>query len=743
VALDGELQRGGPHPLNRSSRLDFLETMPPRSRSVLLAVSLLATLAPPAFAQSRGCMPGGRIGPLPAPPVAPQIPSTTTIFGDTRVDPYAWMRSRTDPRVQDYVAAENAYTTAAMAGTTALQARLAGEMRGRLGAAGLSTPERIGPYLYAQRTDPGRQYPVYTRRRIAPGAAEEVYLDVNELARGHRFLAMGVVKVSPDHRLLAYSADITGAERYTLRFRDLARGADLPERVDGVRGSVEWATDGHTVFYTRPDSTGRLPAVLLRHRLGTDPSADVEVFRERDPRFRVEIYRTRDNRYLVARSLSVTTAEARVVRAERPGERFRLVAARGTGGRYHLQHQGGRFVIYTDLDAPNYRIVSAPERDPAPRHWRDLVPTRDSVTVADYAVFRDHLVLFERANALRPIRIHDLRTGEEHTIPFPEPVYTAYRGSNPEFDTDTLRFVYTSFLTPATAYAYDMRGRVLAPATPTRVPGYDPARYAAERVWATAPDGARVPVSLVYRTPLARDGTRPLLLYGYGAYGISTDAPFDANLLSLLDRGVVYAVAHVRGGQEMGRGWFEGGRLMNKRNSFTDFIAAAETLERLGYTRRGRMVARGGSAGGTLVAAVANLRPDLFCAVVAEAPFTDVLTDMLDTTLTLTAAEWEYWGNPRSAEAYAYIRSYSPYDNVAAHGYPAILATGGMNDTRVDFWQPARWVARLRAAKTDDRLVLLRMDDAGHHGASGRLDAIAAEAFVQAFILDQLGLADR
>ena len=675
-----------------------------------------------------------------SPPAARAVPRADTLHGSVRVDEYSWLRERSNPAVLAHLEAEYGYAEAMMAPREVLRKQLYEEMRARTPGADQTPATRIGPYLYYRRTEPGKQYPVHARKRGSVDAPEEAYLDLNSLAQGHRYFSADLVTVSPDHGLLAVSVDTTGAERYSLRFKDLATGRFLPERIDSVSGNAAWAADRRTLFYTRSDPSQR-PDRIYRHTIGTDPATDVLVFHEPDPLFRVQVYRTKDNRYIVVRSFSVNTAEARFVPADRPRQPLRMIAPRHTGGRYHVEHNDGRFILYTNTDsAANFKISEAPVANPARRNWRDLVPHQSSVLIADYELFRDHLVLFERRDALRPIRIRDLRTGAEHTLSFVDSVYSAFRGSNPDHDTDTLRFTYSSFITPTTTFAYHMASRERAVVKRDSVAGHDPSRYATERTWARAPDGALVPVSLVYRRPLAKDGTRPLLLYGYGAYSFSSDAQFDSRLFSLLDRGVVYAIAHVRGGQEMGRQWYEQGKLLQKRNTFTDFIASAEHLVREGYTSPGRLAIRGGSAGGTLVGAAINMRPELFRAAVAEAPFVDPITALLDPSLRLTTTEWEYWGNPRVQAHYENLKSYSPYDNVRRQRYPSLLVTAGLNDPRVAYWGPAKWVSRLRAHDTGGQPLLLRINmGAGHRGASGRYDALEEEAFVYAFILSQLG----
>jgi oligopeptidase B len=706
-------------------------------RPILLraAVLLAGALALPAAAQTTRQ--------LPPPPVAAEHPKVDTLHGDVRVDPYFWLRDRANPATIAYLEAENAYTDTAMAHTADLQETLYQEILGRIQQTDLSVPTRQGPYHYYTRTEEGKSYPIYARRRGSMEAPEEVILDQNQMAEGHDYFTLGAFSVSPDHRLLAFSVDTTGAERFTLMVKDLASGEILPDRVEPVHFGATWAADNRTLFYTRTDESQR-PDRIFRHVLGSDPASDELVFHEPDPLFRVGISRTKDDRWLVLGSGSFTTSEVRVAPADRPEAGFRVVEPRTQGLLYGLTHQDGRFLIRTNADgASNFKLMSAPVDAPGRASWTDRVRHRDSVLLDGFDVFRDHLVLYERREGLRQIRVMDIRSGDDHSITFDEPVFTASPGANPEYDTRTLRFNYQSMVTPSSVYDYDMASRTRELRKQTEVlGGYDPSAYRSERTWARAADGTMVPVSLVYRAPLARDGSRPLLLYAYGSYGSSTDPTFSSANLSLLDRGVVYAIAHVRGGQEMGRWWYDQGKMLNKMNTFTDFVAVAEHLVREGYTSSERLAARGGSAGGLLMGVVANLRPDLFRAIVADVPFVDVINTMADASIPLTTGEWEQWGNPvASEEEYRYMLSYSPYDNVEAKAYPAMLVTTGLNDPRVAYWEPAKWVARLRATKTGDDLLLLKTHmGAGHGGSSGRYAALRELAFRYAFILDQLGV---
>ncbi|HEX6106526.1 MAG TPA: S9 family peptidase [Gemmatimonadales bacterium] len=671
------------------------------------------------------------------PPAAPVELTVTSIHGETRIDEYAWLRNRDDPAVLAHLEAENRHTEFVMRPTEALQERLYQEMRGRIKETDLSVPEREDGWLYYTRTEAGGQYPIFCRRRDEPGAPEQVLLDQNPLAAGHVYYRLGGFEVSPDHRLLAYSVDTTGNESFTLVVKDLETGELYPEAIGHTSPSLAWAGDSRTLYYIVLDGARR-PCRLFRHTVGTDPERDALVHFEPDESFFLDVSATRSRRWLLLELGSHSTSEVRFADADDPAGEFRVIEPRRPGIEYSAAHHGDRFYIVTNDGAPNFRLVSAPVASPGREHWADVLPYRPAVRLDSVDAFRGHLAVWEREAGLRQVRILDLADGGEHTIAFPEPVYTLRQHANPEFDTTVLRFSYTSLVTPNSVIDYDMAARTWRVMKQTEVlGGYDPSCYRSERLFATAPDGIRVPISLVYRLPLEGGGPRPLLLNGYGAYGISYDPAFSNSALSLLDRGYVVAIAHVRGGEEMGRGWYEDGKLLRKWNSFTDFIAAAEHLVAEGYTAPDRLAIAGGSAGGLLMGAVTNLRPDLFRAVVAEVPFVDVVNTMLDASLPLTVIEYDEWGNPNQREYYEYIRSYSPYDNVEPKDYPHILVTAGLNDPRVAYWEPAKWTARLRARKTDGNRLLLRTNmGAGHGGASGRYDHLREVAFKYAFLLD-------
>jgi oligopeptidase B len=704
----------------------------------------LPSLAPPPGASTVGTISPHPLSPSLEPPVARPVPRASTIHGETRVDEYFWLRNREDPEVLAYLAAENAYTEAMMRPTEPLQERLFLEMRARIRETDLSVPERLDGWLYYHRTATGAQYPIYCRRPADDEAGEEIILDLNPLASGHDYFRLGGWDVSPDHRLLAYTVDTSGAEAFALYVKELATGTLLAETMVNVSPSLAWANDSRTLFYVVLDEARR-PCRLQRHLLGCNPAEDALVHFEADESFFIDIGRTRSNAFMMLDIASHSTSEVRYASADRPEEPFRVIEPRRAGIEYTVTHHDDRFFITTNDGAPNFRLVSAPVTEPSRERWTDVFPNRPGVKVDSTDAFREHLVVYEREAGLKQIRIVELASGADHLVEFPEPVYTVHQHENPEFDTTLLRFTYTSLVTPASVVDYDLAARTWTVRKQTEVlGGYDPARYRSERLFATAPDGTLVPVSLVYQLPLERPGgPRPLLLTGYGAYGVSYDPAFSSSNLSLLDRGMIVAIAHVRGGEEMGRAWYEGGKLLHKRHTFTDFIAAAEHLVAEGFTAPDRLAIIGGSAGGLLMGAVANLRPDLFRVVVAEVPFVDVVNTMLDASLPLTVIEYDEWGNPNEAASYAYIRSYSPYDNVAAQAYPHMLVTAGLNDPRVAYWEPAKFTARLRALKTDANRLLLKTNmGAGHGGASGRWDFLREVAFKYAFVLDVLGMGE-
>ncbi len=675
------------------------------------------------------------------PPVAKEIPKTAAIHGETRTDPYFWLRDRNDPEVIRYLEAENKYTEAMMKHTEELQAKLYKEILGRIKETDLSVPERIDDYFYYTRTQEGLQYPIYARKKGSLEAAEEILLDQNALAAGHKYFRIGAFKVSPNHKLLAYSTDTTGAETYTLVVKDLTTGQLLKDQVPNTYYGVEWGNDNGTIFYITLDAAKR-PYQLHRHSLGADPKQDDLVFHEKDEMFFLTITKTRSKKYLLVDLESKTTSEVHYLDADRPTGKFQVIHARQHDMEYDVEHHGDKFFIVTNENARNFKLMEAPVSSPSKQNWKEVIPHRTAVKLDGAGAFRDHLVLYERENGLRQIRVRNLKSGEIHAVSFPEPVYTVMPAGNPEFNTTTLRFDYNSLVTPRSIFDYDMNTRKRDLKKQYEVlGGYAPALYQSERIFATASDGAKVPISMVYKKGMTRNGKSPLLLYGYGSYGISSDPRFSSDRLSLLDRGFIYAIAHIRGGGEMGRPWYEDGKLLKKENTFTDFIACAEHLIGQKYTSSDRLVIFGGSAGGLLMGAVTNMRPDLFKVVIAKVPFVDVINTMLDESIPLTVTEFEEWGNPKNKQYYDYMKSYSPYDNVQAKAYPHMLVTTGLNDPRVAFWEPAKWVAKLRKRKTGRNVLLLKTNmGAGHGGPSGRYERFKETAFDYAFVLDRLGI---
>jgi oligopeptidase B len=702
----------------------------------------------------------------PQPPVARRQPVESILHGDTRVDDYAWLRHKEDPEVLAYLNAENAYMDAFLQQTSALQEKLYQEMLGRIQQTDLSVPYRLRGYLYFTRTEEGQQYPLHCRRIDNDDAPEQVLLDLNALAHGHSFLGLGSFTVSDDNQLLAFALDTNGYRQYTLQIKDLTSNEVLPFRIERVT-SAAWAADNRTLFYTVEDPTTKRSHRLFRHTLGsTEP--DILIYDEPDERFRVEISCTRSSAYLLLTIASHTTSEVHFLPASQPTANFKLIAPREDTHEYYVDHHfvlpnatnpgatqsAGTFFIRTNSTGRTFRLMTVSPNDARRKFWREFIPTRPDVMLAAADVFQSHLVLFERESGLPYLRVVDLAQATanlaaksdalaaSHRIEFTEPAYSASLGANPEFATPTVRFQYESFVTPRSVFDYDpqTRQRTLLKQQPV-LGGYDSSQYLSERLHATAPDGTRIPISLVSRRDTPRDGSAPLLLYGYGSYSISIPVSFNSNRLSLLDRGITFAIAHIRGGGELGKPWHDAGRMHNKRNTFTDFIAASEHLVALRYTSTDRLIIEGGSAGGLLMGAVSNLRPDLFRIVISHVPFVDVLNTMLDASLPLTVGEYEEWGNPQIAADYAYMKSYCPYTNLEAKNYPTMLVKTGLNDSQVMYWEPAKYVAKLRTLKTDSNPLLLKINmGAGHGGASGRYDYLREISLDYAFLLTQLGI---
>jgi oligopeptidase B len=602
-------------------------------------------------------------------------------------------------------------------------------------------PVARGEYRYYSRTEKGKQYPIWCRRRGESGA-EEMLLDGNVLAQGQKYFQLGKTAPSPDQKLFAYGTDTEGNEELTIQVKNLETGAVLPDRITKAEYSLAWAADNKTFFYTVRDAAQR-PYKVMRHILGTGSSQDVEIYHEKDERFTVSVEESRSREYIFLSLDSQTTSEVRWLKADKPDGRFEVILPRQQDVEYDVVHRGSSLFYRISDTGKTFRLVEAPVSDPANKSkWKELIPARPDITIEDLDAYRDHLVSVDRDQGLRRIRVRKFSTGEEHFVTMPESSYTAYPGGDVEFDTNIMRFVYTSLVTPMSIYDYNMddRTRVLRKQQPV-LGGYDPSQYVTERIAATASDGAKVPISIVYRKGLKRDGTSPALLYAYGSYGAPSDPTFSSDRLSLLNRGFVFAIAHIRGGGDLGKLWHEEGRMLKKRNTFTDFIASAEELVRQKYTTPKRLGIMGGSAGGLLMGAVVNMRPDLFGGVIAKVPFVDVINTMMDTSLPLTVSEFEEWGNPEDPKFYSYMRSYSPYDNVERQVFPNMLVTGGLNDPRVSYWEPAKWVAKLRTLKKGDNILLLKTNmGAGHFGASGRYDRLKETAFDYAFLFKALGV---
>jgi oligopeptidase B len=684
------------------------------------------------------------------PPVARKESVPTRLHGHTLEDDYRWMREKDLPEVTAYLEAENAYTAAAMEGTEELQARLYKEMLSHIKETDESVPYPDNGWFYYQRTVEGSQYPIYARKaavngRLDESQPEQVLLDVNVLAEGQPFMAVGGIAVSPDGWLLAYSTDNTGFRQYTLRFRDLKTGVELAETMERA-GSFVWAADGRTLFYTTEDEVTKRHNHLYRHALGELVSRDMLVFDETDERFNLGVGKTRDRRYIVLEAGSHTTSEGRFLDATTPEGEFRMIAPRVDDQEYSVDHRDGLFYIRTNDTGKNFRVVTAPVETPGRENWKEFIAEDKEAPLEDIDVFSGFCVSTRRSMGLPTLTVQSFTAGElgeAKEIQFPEPVYSAGAHANREFETGAFRYSYQSLVSPASVYEYDVEGGGSRLLKQQEVPGgFDAANYASERVWVKGADGVRLSVSVVYRRNFfKKDSSNPLYVYGYGSYGYPLPVGFSAARLALLDRGVVMAYAHIRGGGEMGDPWHDAGKMMVKWNTFRDFIAAVGQLVESGYGAKDRVAIEGGSAGGLLMGVVVNERPELFRVVLSHVPFVDVMNTMLDASLPLTIAEYEEWGNPNEAEAFEYMRSYSPYDNLKAGAYPAMLVKTSLNDSQVMYWEPAKYVAKLRTLKTNDAPLLLHINmDAGHGGASGRYDYLKEIAFDYAFLLRELAV---
>ena len=676
----------------------------------------------------------------PVPPVAAVEEHREARHGATVIDNYYWLREKSKPEVIHYLEAENAYTEAMTRDLKPFQDALYQEMLGRIKQTDLSVPVRRGNYLYYSRTEEGKQYPIQCRRKGSMEAAEEILLDLNELAKEHKFVGLGKFVVSDDQNLLAYTIDYTGFRQYSLRVKDLRTQTTLPDSTERVT-SIEWAADNKTLFATTEDAVTKRSDKLWRHVLGS--TAFEPVYEEKDELYDIRLEKTRDKRYVFLGISAKDTTEFRYLRADQPQSNFVTFLRREKKHRYYPDHHEDRFFILTNKDAKNFQMVFAPENDPSPRNWKVFFPQQADGVLENMDLYKTFAVLVEKRQAVNRIMVHEFKTGLWKDVPFPEPVYAASPGGTPDYESTTYRYSYQSLVTPPSVFDYDTATATSTLLKRQEVPGgYDPAQYVSERLWATARDGVKVPLSIVYKKGFERNGKAPLLLYGYGSYGFATPATFSSSRLSLLDRGMAYAIAHIRGGNEMGEQWREDGMLMKKKNTFFDFIDSAEYLIQEKWTSKERLAIEGGSAGGLLMGAVVNMRPDLFHAVHAAVPFVDVMNTMMDASLPLTVGEYLEWGNPNEQEAYEYMKTYSPYDNLEKRAYPAMLVTTSLNDSQVMYWEPAKYVARLRVLKTDGNPLLLKikMDPAGHGGASGRYDRLKDQAFEYAWLLSEVGI---
>jgi len=679
-------------------------------------------------------------------PVASKRPKEITQHGQTRIDDYFWLRYKEDPEVLKYLYAEQDYLEEITGHTKHLQETLFQEMKARIKEDDSSAPEKGGDYYYYTRYEPGKQYPFYCRKKGSLDTAEEILLDQNALVGETNFCRVGAFRMSPDDSKLAYSIDADGSEICTLYIKDLHTGNLLPDKITNTygdvygHGGVVWANDGKSLFYVTRDSIQR-PYRVYRHVLGTDPAQDQLLYEEKDETFFLWLTQSRSKAYVMVFLLSTTTHECRFMPNDGVTTELKVFQPRIKGLEYQVEHAGDRFYVVTNENARNFKLMQTPLDQTTKENWQEVIPHREDVYLTGMDVFEEHIVLYERRGGFKQIRISQTDAlSDAHYVEFPEPVYNILPHNNPEYKTDILRFTYTSLITPKSVVDYNVQTKTWTVVKQDEIPsGYDPAQYESERTYATASDGTQVPMSLVYKKGMQRNGNNPTLLYGYGSYGATIDASFDSNRLSLLDRGFVYAIGHIRGGSEMGRAWYENGKMLNKRNTFTDFIACAEHLIKEKFTRTERLAISGRSAGGLLVGACVTMRPDLFGAVIAGVPFVDVINTMSDATIPLTTFEYEQWGNPEDKKYFEYMLSYSPYDNVKATAYPHLLVTTGLNDPRVAYWEPAKFVAKLRELKTNDNTLMLKTNfEAGHAGASGRYDYLKEVAFEYVFLIEKL-----
>ncbi len=673
-------------------------------------------------------------------PVAIQIPVVLENHGDTRIDPYFWLNDRENPEVIAYLNAENAYYQEQTKHSKPIQEALFLEMKSRIKEDDSTVPYFYNGYYYLTRFEKGGDYPIYSRKKESLDAAEEILFNCNEMARGFAYFNLKGLTISPNNQWVAFSVDTIGRRIYTLQIKNLVSGELAPDKIENVTGTATWANDNATLFYTRKDAVTLRADSVYKHILGMQPQTDSLVYFEKDDTFDVTVYKEKSKKYLVIASSSTLTSEYQILTADSPSGKFILFQKRTRGLEYSISHFGDRFYILTNKDkATNFKLMVTPESNTQKEYWTDLIAHRTAVLLEDIEIFRDYLVVSERENGLNTIQIRPWDGSEAYYLPFESETYTAYTTTNVDFETSLLRYSYQSMNTPASVIEFDMKTKTKQVLKEQVVLGgqFDKANYTEERVWATAKDGTQVPISIVYKNGLTKNGENPLLLYAYGSYGMSMDAYFSSTRLSLLDRGFIYAIAHVRGGEDLGREWYEQGKLLRKKNTFTDFIACTEFLIQEKYSCAAHLYAEGGSAGGLLMGAICNMAPHLYHGVIAQVPFVDVVTTMLDESIPLTTGEYDEWGNPNKINYYNYIKSYSPYDNVKAQAYPHLYVSTGLHDSQVQYWEPAKWVARLRILKTNNTQLYLDTNmDAGHGGASGRFEALRELAKEFSFLLD-------
>ncbi|RRJ93509.1 S9 family peptidase [Flavobacterium macacae] len=678
------------------------------------------------------------------PPVAKKISKTIEKHGDKRNDDYFWLNDRENPEVIDYLNKENKYYEQMTAHTKDFQTQLFEEMKGRIKEDDSSVPYFFNGYWYITRFETGKNYPIYARKKENLTAKEEILFDCNVMAIGHSYFQLGGMSVSQDNKLASFAVDVVGRRIYTIQIKNLETGEILKDKIENVTGSCAWSNDNKTLFYTKQDEQTLRADKVLKHKLGEVSSKDVLVYFEKDDTFNVDVSKEKSRKYLVITSASTLTTEFRTLLADNPDGEFKIFQKRVRGLEYDISHYGDSFYILTNKDkATNFKLMKTPENATEKENWKDVIPHREDVLLEEIEIFKEYLVVGERSNGLNKIRIMPWNGKEEYYLPFESETYTANISTNPDFDTKVLRYSYQSMATPSSVIDFNMDTKEKEVKKEQQVLGgkFDKKNYTEERVWATAKDGTKIPISMVYRKDLKKDGKNPLLLYAYGSYGVTMDAYFSSTRLSLLDRGFVYAIAHIRGGEDMGRPWYDNGKLLKKKNTFTDFIDCSKFVIAEKYTSPEHLYAEGGSAGGLLMGAIINMAPELYNGVIAQVPFVDVVTTMLDDTIPLTTGEYDEWGNPNEKKFYDYMKSYSPYDNVVAQKYPNMYVSTGLHDSQVQYWEPAKWVAKLRTVKTDNNILLLDTNmDAGHGGASGRFEALKELAKEFSFLLDLEGI---